>query len=228
MLLEYFDYQVIIDNIPLLIKGLKTTLVLCVFGNFFSLVLGTIIGIGKVSKIKFISVISSVYVEIFRNTPLLVQVYFFYLYFGNDIDPLISGLCGLCTYTSSYMTEVIRAGIQSVPETELMAADALGLNPIEKITKIVLPQAFRIILPPMTNQFMNLTKNTSIVYFITVADITYIFETLSAQTFRFFELFIVTALLYMIICWIIAIISSWIEHYIYVPGLSSIEVELEH
>lgn len=228
MFLNYFDYQVIIDNMPLLIKGLKTTLILSIFGNLIALAIGTIIGVGKLSKIKFINVFCSAYVEVFRNTPLLVQVYFFYLFFGNEIDPLFSGLCGLCSYTSSYMAEVIRAGIQSIPETELMAADVLGLSPMDKISKIILPQAFRIILPPMTNQFMNLTKNTSIVYFITVADITYMFETLSAQTFRFFELFIITALLYMIICWIIAIISNWVEHYLYVPGLSSIEVELEH
>lgn len=140
----------------------------------------------------------------------------------------MGGSFGLCTYTSAYIAEVVRAGIQSVPPVEIKAADALGLSSYDKVTKIILPQAFRIIIPPMSNQLMNLTKNTSIVYFITVADITYIFETLSAQTFKFFEFFVVAALTYMIICWLIAIVSYLLERYFYVPGMINLEVGLDH
>jgi His/Glu/Gln/Arg/opine family amino acid ABC transporter permease subunit len=226
MLLDFFDYQIILDNSALLIKGLKTTLMLCIIGNFLSLILGTIVGIAKCSHIKIVNKLASAYVEIFRNTPLLVQVYFFY--FGLRFDPLVAGLSGLATYTSAYMAEVIRSGIQSVPEIEIKAAESLGIKPLDKIMKVILPQAFRIIIPPMSSQLMNLTKNTSIVFFITVADITYVFETLSAQTFKFFEFFIVAALLYMIICWVIALSSYWTERYLYVPGLGSIEVETDH
>ena len=226
MIFGLFDFQVILDNAPELLKGLKTTLILCILGNIISIALGTIIGAARVSNSKLLSNLASAYIEVFRNTPLLVQVYFFF--YGMRFEPFLAGLSGLCTYTSAYMAEVIRAGIQSVPEAELKAADALGVSPLNKITKIILPQAFRIILPPMSNQLMNLTKNTSIAYFITIYDITYVFETLSAETFKFFELFVVAALLYIIICWIIAIASFWAERYLYVPGLGSIEVELEH
>lgn len=226
MFIDGFDYQIILDYWPDLVKGLKTTLILCVLGNLFSVIVGTIVGTAKASNNAFLRNLSSAYIEIFRNTPLLVQVYFFF--FGLRLEPFIAGLCGLVTYTSAYMAEVIRAGIQSIPEAEIKAADSLGIKPMDKIMKIILPQAFRIVIPPMSSQLMNLTKNTAIVYYITVADITYIFETLSAQTFKFFEFFIIAALLYMIICWVIAIASYWTERYLYVPGLSSIEVETEH
>ena len=228
MIIASFDFSVIFDQqyLPLFLKGLKTTLILCILGNIISVALGTVIGLAKVSTIKPVKYLASAYIEVFRNTPLLVQVYFFY--FGAGLDPFPAGLCGLCTYTSAYMAEVIRAGIQSVPEIEIKAAESLGFKPLDTIIHIILPQAFRIIIPPMSNQLMNLTKNTSIVYFITVADITYIFETLSAQTFKFFEFFVVAALTYMVICWIIAITSWWTERYFYVPGISSLEVGLEH
>lgn len=221
-----FDFQVILDNQALIIKGLKMTLFLTVVGNFFSLLMGTVIGIGKASNIKPVKYFCSAYVEVFRNTPLLVQVYFFY--FGLNFDAVIAGLSGLCTYTSSYMAEVVRAGIQAVPDSELKAADALGINTYDKIFHIILPRAFRIIIPPMSSQFMNLTKNTCIVYFVTVSDITYIYETIISQTYAFFEFTVLAALIYMGICWIIAMISYYIERYIYVPGLGSIEMELEH
>lgn len=226
MIFGVFDYQVILDNAPLLIKGLQTTLILCILGNVLSIVIGTILGVAKVSKVKFVSYLASAYIEIFRNTPLLVQVYFFY--YGVGMAPFIAGLSGLCTYTSAYMAEVIRAGIQSIPEVELKAADALGISSFNKIRRIVLPQAFRIIIPPMSSQLMNLTKNTSIVYFISVTDITGVFEVLSGQTFKFFEFFVVVAFTYMFICWMIALSSYYVERYLYVPGLSSVEVETEH
>lgn len=222
----FIDYQTLLDNLPLLIKGLKTTLLLSVLGNIISVFFGTLIGISKLSEFKPLKYLASAYVEVFRNTPLLVQVYFFY--FGLSIVPFWAGLLGLCTYTSAYIAEVVRAGIQSVPETEIKAADALGFNTYDKITKIILPQAFRIIIPPMSNQLMNLTKNTSIVYFITVADITYIYETLSNQTYKYFEFFVVAALTYMIICWIIALASYWAEKHFYVPGMNSLEAGLDH
>ncbi|MEW5818648.1 MAG: amino acid ABC transporter permease [Cyanobacteriota bacterium] len=228
MIPGFFDVQVLLDPeyLSQFLKGLKITLLLCVLGNLLSFILGTIIGLSKTSSIKPLKYLASAYIEVFRNTPLLVQVYFFY--FGLGIEPFAAGLCGLCSYTSAYMAEVIRAGVQSVPEIEIKAADSLGLSTTDKIIKIILPQALRIIIPPMSNQLMNLTKNTSIVYFITVTDITYIFETLSAQTFKFLEFFVIAALTYMIICWLIALASWWAERYFYVPGISSLEVGLEH
>lgn len=220
------DFQIVFDNLPLLLKGLKTTILLCVLGNILSIIFGTILGIAKVSRYKFLNYLANIYIELFRNTPLLVQVYFFY--YGLGMHAFAAGLCGLCAYTSAYMAEIIRAGIQSVSESELKAADALGITPVDKVLKIILPQAFRIIIPPMSSQLMNLTKNTSIVYFITVVDVTYIFETLSAQTFKFFEFFIVAVLIYMIMCWLIALISYFIERYFYIPGFGSLEMELDH
>lgn len=224
----FLDFQIILDPqyLPLFLKGLKITLLLCILGNIISVFFGTLIGISKLSAYKPLKYFASAYIEVFRNTPLLVQVYFFY--FGLSFEPFWAGLLGLCTYTSAYVAEVVRAGIQSVPESEIRAADALGFNSFDKITKIILPQAFRIIIPPMSNQLMNLTKNTSIVYFITVADITYIYETLSSQTFHYFEFFIIAALTYMVICWLIALASYWAERHFYVPGMNCLEVGLDH
>ena len=226
MFIAALDFQIVFDNIPLLVKGLKTTILLCVLGNVLSIIFGTIIGIAKISRYKLLNYLANIYIELFRNTPLLVQVYFFY--YGLGMNAFIAGLSGLCAYTSAYMAEIIRAGIQSVSESELKAADALGISPVDKVVKIILPQAFRIIIPPMSSQLMNLTKNTSIVYFITVVDVTYIFETLSAQTFKFFEFFIVAVLIYMIMCWLIALMSYLLEKYFYIPGLGSLEMELDH
>lgn len=223
-----FDFQIIFDQqyFPMFLKGLRTTLILCLLGNVISILMGTVIGVAKTSNMKLVKNLASAYIEVFRNTPLLVQVYFFY--YGLGLDPFPAGLSGLCVYTSAYMAEVIRAGIQSVPEAEIKAAESLGFRSSDIITRIILPQAFRIIIPPMSNQLMNLTKNTSIVYFITVADITFVFETLSNETYRFYEFFVLAALTYMVICWIIALASSYAERYFYVPGIGSLETGLEH
>lgn len=228
MISAFLDFSILFDQeyFGLFLTGIKTTLLLCIIGNAISLVLGTVIGICKASSIKPLKYFAYAYVEVFRNTPLLVQVYFFY--FGLGLEPFVSGLFGLCSYTSAYMAEVVRAGIQSVSENEIRSANALGLSNLNIIKTIILPQTFRIILPPMSNQLMNLTKNTAIVYFITVTDVTYIFETLSSQTFRYVEFFIVSALIYMIICWLIAIVSHWVEKRMYVPGITTLEVGYDH
>ena len=228
MIPAIIDFQILLEpqNLAQFQKGLKTTLMLCIMGNTISLIFGTLIGIAKTSKIKPVKYLASAYVEVFRNTPLLVQVYFFY--YGLSLGSFGAGLFGLCTYTSAYMAEVIRAGIQSVPQSETKAAEALGIKPFTIIINIILPQAFRIIIPPMSNQLMNLTKNTAIVYFVALPDITYMFETITSSNFKYFEFFVLTVLTYMIICWCIALISYWIEKRLYVPGISSLEVGLEH
>lgn len=187
---------------PLLLDGFITTILASLIALVFSLLIGTIMGMMQVSKNKWIRGISNVYVEFFRNIPLLVIVMFFYvaipMYLFN-ISGFWAGTIGLTIYTSSFIADNIRAGIETVPKGQMEAALSQGFKNSDIMRHIILPQAIRIVIPPLGNQFINLVKNSSILAMVAGLDLMYFGDFVAMETFNTFDSYILVGGLYLMI-----------------------------
>ncbi len=196
----------------------------------FGLVLvgGLIGGLGRISKSKIIRGLATVYVEVIRGIPVLVQLMFWYFAFPSVIkglgsalnyaplinykaDPLFMAILGLTICYSAYMSEVYRAGIQSIHKGQMEAARSLGMTYFQAMRYVVLPQAIRVILPPVGNEFITLLKDTSLVSVVAVSDLTRRGREFMASNFTPVEPWIMVALLYLVMTLISARIVNWIE-----------------
>ena len=194
-----------------IVQGLVTTLKISGISIGFSLLLGTLACVMRLSGFKLLEWLSRVYIEFFRNTPLLVQIFFWY--FGSySILPTVvndwlktvdfefaCGVIALSFYTGAFVAEDLRSGIFAIPKTQLEASRAGGLSFTQAMAYVILPQAFRIIVPPLISQFLNLIKNSSLVMTIGVADLTYMSRQIEADTFHGLEAFTVATLIYLAI-----------------------------
>ncbi|MCA9799332.1 MAG: amino acid ABC transporter permease [Cyanobacteria bacterium HKST-UBA04] len=186
------------ESIPVFLEGATTTLTLFAQAGIIGFVLGCFIALCKARCIPKLYWLGWLYVELFRNVPLLIVLFFFY--YGLQLRSDLAGLLSLSGWASAFLAEVIRGGIESVEDGQLQAARVLGLNNLQRITAILMPQGLLRVLPILANTFMNLAKNTSIIYFVGVLDMTYAFEQLSARYFLFFQFFAVALLFYMGLC----------------------------
>ncbi|MBC9786164.1 amino acid ABC transporter permease [Heliobacterium chlorum] len=184
------------------LSGLGITLEVSLYALLLSLAIGVVIAIFRVTSSKVLNGFGAAYVEFFQNTPLIIQVFFFYYgspAMGLNISGLACGTLGLAVYTGAYMGEVFRAGIQAVPKGQMEAARSSGMNYLQAMGYVILPQAVKIILPPLTNQMVNMVKNSAILSTIAVTDLMYQTYLISSDTFIVFEVFIFAALLYLTI-----------------------------
>ena len=157
--------NVVIDNLPLYLEGFGQTLSLLVISGLAALVLGTVVAVMRISPIPSLSGFAAVYTELLRNTPLTLVLFFcaFVLpYLGVRFDYVVLAIIGLTLYTSPFVAEAIRSGINGVPIGQAEAARSLGLGFGQTLRLIVLPQALRMVVPPLINVFIALTKNTSV------------------------------------------------------------------
>ena len=185
-------------------------------------ILGIILALGRVYGNKPISWLSSGYIEIIRGTPLLVQLFIFYYGLssvGVRIDPLTAALLGLSLNSAAYQAEYIRGSIQSIPSGQMIAARTLGMNKIESIQSIILPQALRISIPAWSNELIYLLKYSSLAYIIRVVELTAAGKFIAAETFRHIEVFLMIALIYVVLTIIFTEILDRLEEKISIPGL---------
>lgn len=187
---------------PLLFEGFTNTLISSVVALFFSLIIGTVMGMLQLTPNKIVSTLANIYVELFRNIPLLVIVMFFYvavpMYLVN-ISGFWAGTIGLIIYTSAFIADNVRAGIQTVPEGQMEAGLSQGLSNGQVMRHIILPQAIRIVIPPLGNQFINLVKNSSILAMVAGLDLMYFGDFVAMETFNTFDTYILVGLLYLVI-----------------------------
>lgn len=198
------DLGVVRDALPLLLKGLVVTVVLTLAGSGLALVLGQALAFFRLSGSRLLRAVSGAYVDFVRGTPLLIQL--FALYFGApqlgiDLSPLAAGILGLGLNGAAYVAEVLRAGILSVPKGQWEAASALGMGPLLALRRVILPQAYRIALPPLTGSLVALLKDTSLVSTITVVELTRQAQTLISSSYRAVELYLAAAALYFALTW---------------------------
>lgn len=198
--------------------GLGNTVKTAVFALLIALLLGIIGGLMATSGKKVLSVLARVYVEFIQNTPLLLQMCFFYYalaFSGHSIGIIPTGILALGIYTGAYMAEVIRAGIESVPRGQFEAAQAQGFGYLQRMYYIILPQSIKIILPPMVNQVVNLIKNTSCLYIVGGADlisVTYNFVTGASTGGAYAPAYIISGVLFFIVCFPLSTLASTWEN----------------
>ncbi|HJE97969.1 amino acid ABC transporter permease [Ligilactobacillus acidipiscis] len=194
--------QVLTNNWSTLLTGFGNTLLASVIALFFSLLIGSGFAIMETVPSKTARVIAHIYIEIFRNIPLLVITMFFYVVIPQYVAPMsgfAAGTIGLTLYTSSFIAETVRAGIQSVDPGQMEGARSNGMTYWQAMRHIVLPQAFRLVIPPLGNQFINLIKNSSVLAFVAGFDLMYQGDALASATFDTFNTYLVVGVFYLIL-----------------------------
>ena len=203
-----FRWDVVWANLPFLLSGLWLTLTISAITLVASVILGMAVALADMSRFWPVRFIGQLWGEIIRNTPILVQLLWTYyvlpIVFGIEISAFMACIIGLSIYSSAFIAEVYRAGIQSVPKGHREAAQVLGLSPFDAFVRIVMPQAVRTILPPLAANFVQLIKYSSLASVISVGEITRRATELSSTTFRPLEIFSFVALIYLAICWPLA------------------------
>ena len=203
-------------------EGFFFTLRVVLAGLALSLVLGTVLGVFSTTRSRVLRAISRVYVEFYQNTPLPVQVMFMYMagpkilqsVMGADspvrIPAFVLGFLGVGLYHAAYISEVIRTGIEAVPRGQMEGALSQGFTRVQAYRYIILPQTFKIILPPLCNQALNLVKNTSVLALIAGGDLMYNADNF-VSTYGYLQGYIMCCLLYFVICFPLALLVQWLE-----------------
>ena len=209
-----------------LLRGLILTIEITLISTIVSLILGTLFGIARLSQFKPLYYFSTAFVEFFRNTPLLVQLFFWYFAFPLGLPEtareflydhnfeLWAATGGLSIYTSAFIAEVVRAGIQAIPRGHLEAAASSGLSRIQALRFVILPQAFRIIMPPLGSELLNNMKNSSLAMVIGVADLCWQAQQIESFTFRGFEATTAATVIYLSLSLIISMFMNSVNHHL--------------
>jgi len=217
MLSYKFDWSIILSGkyFDWLASGLKVTIVLSMSGIVLSFLLGLIVAVMRMSHFSPIRWLAYAFLEFTRNTPLLVQIFFWYFgsykllptavndWLNTQSFEFAAGLIALTIYTSAFIAEDIRSGVLSIPKEQMEAARSAGFSYLRSMQYIILPQAVRITIPPLINQFLNLAKNSSLAMTIGVMELTYQARQVESYTFKGFEAFTAATLVYLVISIII-------------------------
>lgn len=203
---KYFGYY---------LKGAEITIVLAFFGVLFGTILGLGITLLRRSKIKIIKFIGTAYVEFVRGTPLLVQIYIIYIglpnLIGMDLPDIIVGIIALALNSAAYVSEIIRAGIEAVDKGQMEAARSLGMNQRMAMFQVVIPQAFKNILPALGNEFISVIKESSMVSVIGVAELMYNAGIVRGNTALGLEPIVFAAVIYFIITFTLTRLLKCVE-----------------
>ncbi|MEJ3494104.1 ABC transporter substrate-binding protein/permease, partial [Staphylococcus aureus] len=197
------------------LKGIKITILISLIGVALGSILGAFVALMKLSKIKIISWIASIYIEILRGTPMLVQVFIVFFgitaALGLDISALVCGTIALVINSSAYIAEIIRAGINAVDKGQMEAARSLGLNYRQTMKSVIMPQAIKNILPALGNEFVTLIKESSIVSTIGVGEIMFNAQVVQGISFDPFTPLLLAAALYFVLTFVLTRIMNMIE-----------------
>lgn len=196
-----------------LMLGLWTTLWLSAVSSVFALFLGLLTGLARISENITARGLAMIYVECIRGTPLLVQIFIAYFFLGTvfDLSRNVCGIGALALFAGAYVAEIVRAGIQAIPKGQAEAARSLGMTSFQTMWEIILPQAFKKILPPLSGQFISLIKDSSLVSVIAITDLTKSGREIITSTFATFEVWIVVAAMYLLVTSILSQIVYYME-----------------
>ena len=196
-----------------LVMGLWTTLWLSAISSVFALFLGLATGLARVSKNLTMRGLAMIYVECIRGTPLLVQIFIAYFFLGTvfDLSRNVCGVGALSLFAGAYVAEIVRAGIQAIPKGQMEAARSLGMTVPQTMIDIILPQAFKKILPPLSGQFISLIKDSSLVSIIAITDLTKAGREIITSTFATFEVWFVVAAMYLLVTSLLSQVVFYME-----------------
>ena len=210
-----FDFSLIIDSLPLLLTGAAVTIEITAIAVALGFILGLITSVCRLSSIKILRVIAICYVNIIRGTPMLVQIFLIYfalpMIIGERINPFVAAVAACSINSGAYVSEIFRAGIQAVDKGQMEAGRSLGLSWMQTMRYIILPQAFKNVIPPLGNEFISMTKETSLVSVIGFEELTRRGQLIIAKTYGSFEIWMTVAALYLIMTLSIAQLVSFLE-----------------
>ena len=221
-LLDPRRWQITFDSIDAVWDGFFVTLQVVVWGLILALALGTILGVFSTTRSRVLRAISRVYVEFYQNTPLPVQVSFMYLMGPQllqiatgsaapvPIPSVVLGFVGVGLYHAAYVAEVIRTGIEAVPRGQMEAALSQGFTRVQAYIYIILPQTFKVILPPLCNQALNLVKNSSVLALVAGGDLMYRSNSF-VGTYGYLQGYILACVMYFIICFPLSMLVQYLE-----------------
>ena len=199
---EMLDFSILVDYFGMFWDGFKVTIISSLIALVASFIIGAIIAVLRITPIAPFRWFGTAYVEFFRNIPLVILAFFFYVgtpTLGLELSGLVAGTIALSIYTSAFIAEAIRSGILSVSKGQMEAARSSGLTYLQAMRLIILPQAIKIVIPPIGNQFINLVKNSSILALIAGTDLMYQADLISAKTYVVFDVYIFVALFYLVL-----------------------------
>lgn len=199
-----FDFDIVFRSIPFLAKGMGLTLVLTVLGIAGGLLLGTLLALCRLGRFRVLSFVAGSYVNFFRSMPLILVIFWFYfmvpLVIGEQVGDFYSVVIAFVLFEAAYYCEIMRAGIQSVRVGQVYAGQALGLTYGQNMRYVVLPQAFRNMIPILLTQAIVLFQDTSLVYVVGLRDFLYSADIIANRDNRLTEMFITVAVVYFCIC----------------------------
>ncbi|HAS6982089.1 amino acid ABC transporter permease [Vibrio parahaemolyticus] len=212
-----FDFNYMLELLPILLKYLGTTMEMATWGLVFSLTLAVILANIRVFKLPVLDQLSQLYISFFRGTPLLVQL--FLLYYGLPqifpvmvgIDAFSAAVIGLTLHFAAYMAESIRAAIIGIDRSQMEASLSVGMTTPQAMRRVILPQATRVALPSLMNYFIDMIKSTSLAFTLGVAEIMAKAQMEASSSFRFFEAFLAVALIYWGVVVILTRVQIWAE-----------------
>ncbi|WP_164218822.1 amino acid ABC transporter permease [Virgibacillus sp. YIM 98842] len=210
-----FNWAGVIDFIPQLMTGLYYTLLISVLGLLIGFILGAVFGMGRVAKNKIIYGISTVYIEVIRGTPVLVQAIWIYfalpLIIGMNIESILAGVIVIAINSGAYIAEIVRGAVQSIEKGQMEAGRSLGLDHGQTMRYIIWPQAFKRMIPPLGNQFIISIKDTSLLSVILVPELIFQGRLIAANHFNAVEIYTTVAAFYLVITLSLSLVLRLLE-----------------
>lgn len=198
-----FNWGSVIDYLPMLLMGLYYTLLISVLGIAIGFVIGAITGLGRLSRFKIIRWLSTIYIEVIRGTPVLVQAIWIYfalpLLIGYTLPSVTAGVIVIALNSGAYIAEIVRGAVHSVDKGQMEAGRSLGLSHHHTMMNVIWPQAFRRMIPPLGNQFIISIKDTSLLSVILVPELIFQGRMIAASQFNAVEIYTTVALFYLVI-----------------------------
>lgn len=210
-----FDFELIIRSFPLLLMGAGVTIQITALSVGFGLLIGMFVGMARLAKLAPLRLASTIYVDFIRGTPLLVQIFIIYfalpIVIGMRVDPFIAAITACSINSGAYVAEIFRAGIQSIDKGQMEAGRSLGMSWAQTMRYIILPQAFKRIIPPLGNEFIAMLKDSSLVSVIGFEELTRRGQLIIARTYGSFEIWLTVAFIYLIMTLTISRLVAYLE-----------------
>lgn len=209
------NVDLMINSLPLLIVGAGITIQITAISVGFGLIIGMFVGIARICNVKVLRALATVYIDFLRGTPLLVQIFLIYfalpMVVGQRVDPFIAAITACGINSGAYIAEIFRAGIQAIDEGQMEAGRSLGMSWVQTMRYIIVPQAFKNVVPPLGNEFIALLKDSSLVSVIGFEELTRRGQLIIARTYGSLEIWITVALIYLVMTLTISRLVSYME-----------------
>jgi polar amino acid transport system permease protein len=222
--MDEFKFNILINAYPLLLEGLLVTIKISMLSFIFALLVGIVVGVSR-SNSKKLNWLFAPYVEVFRGTPLLIQLFFIYYglpSLGLKMNNYTAGVIGLGLNGGAYISEIIRGALYSVERGQQEAAYSLGLSWLQSMVYIIIPQAIRVAIPPLVNSFSATIKESSLVSVLAITELTRVSQLVYTRTFRAFEVYLAVGALYFIMIYFASYISKYLERKFHIEGRISL------